>query len=353
MINKPTLFLDKEKTLNNIDRMASKFLEQRIHFQPHAKTHQSRAIANWFRDFGVNSLTVSSIEMLSYFANDQWDKLLLALPIHPVIFRQLNDWNNKIDLTVISSSLKHIRTFNNILDKPIKLLIDCDPKYGRTGIPIHDHESISILINEVKALKNIQLSGCYLHAGHSYNCSSIEEIQRFYSSQSEHIKALKNTFQTPIYFGDTPTCSVVNNFSNIDVATPGNFVFYDIMQATIGSCNVEDISIELACPVIDWKSNGNQAQLIIHGGAVHFSKDSMIINEQTIYGQLSGYPNIYVHKLSQEHGLLYGPSPLIEVLAEQTQVNIYPVHSCLTAQSMGFYIDRENGLEYDHMSKNH
>ncbi|MEL0011179.1 MAG: alanine racemase [Bacteroidota bacterium] len=351
MLDKPTLFINKEKTLHNVERMYGKLLGQNTNLQPHAKTHQSRHVANWLRDYSIDSLTVSSMEMLSYFAKDQWNKLLLALPIHPGILAQVKDWNSTIDLTVISSSIEHICMLDNVLDKPIKVLIDCDPEYGRTGILIHDHEAISTVIKKMNTLSNIQFSGFYLHAGHSYYCNSKQEILNFYSQLSNYIGTLKGTFNYPVYFGDTPTCSVANNFDLLDVATPGNFIFYDLMQTHIGSCTRDDISIEMVCPVIDWKHNGEQAQLIIHGGAVHFSKDSMTIQGQTIFGQLSRYPSLFVHKLSQEHGLIYGPSSLIEQVSRERVVHIQPVHSCLSAQSMGFYIDSETGLEYDHMSK--
>ena len=36
--------------------------------------------------------------------------------------------------------------------------------------------------------------------------------------------------------GSTPTASVVERFAGCDEVRPGNYVFYDAFQATIGSC---------------------------------------------------------------------------------------------------------------------
>jgi len=57
-ITKPTLILDKTVCLNNIRRMAKKAQKYNIKFRPHFKTHQSAKIGNWFREFGVTSITV-------------------------------------------------------------------------------------------------------------------------------------------------------------------------------------------------------------------------------------------------------------------------------------------------------
>ena len=52
-IVRPTLVLDKDTCLRNIERMAEKAKSKNLIFRPHFKTHQSSIIGNWFRDFGV------------------------------------------------------------------------------------------------------------------------------------------------------------------------------------------------------------------------------------------------------------------------------------------------------------
>ncbi|MEJ0055892.1 MAG: hypothetical protein WDN75_09730 [Bacteroidota bacterium] len=50
--------------------------------------------------------------------------------------------------------------------------------------------------------------------------------------------------------GDTPTCTVADEFTGINEVRPGNLVFYDMMQVIIGSCKREDVAIAMACPVV-------------------------------------------------------------------------------------------------------
>ena len=55
-----------------------------------------------------------------------------------------------------------------MLDKPLQVLLDIDPNYGRTGIPIDQLSSIMKFYKDLSALAKIKLTGCYIHAGNSY-----------------------------------------------------------------------------------------------------------------------------------------------------------------------------------------
>ncbi|MFV0375749.1 MAG: hypothetical protein ACK5JD_00445 [Mangrovibacterium sp.] len=62
-IIRPTLLLDKAVCLRNIARMAERAKAKNLKFRPHFKTHQSAVIGTWYRQFGVSSITVSSVQM--------------------------------------------------------------------------------------------------------------------------------------------------------------------------------------------------------------------------------------------------------------------------------------------------
>ena len=72
---------------------------------------------------------------------------------------------------------------------------------------------------------------------------------------------------------------------------PGNFVFYDLDQLKIGSCQLEQIAIRLVCPIISIYKERNT--LLIYGGSVHFSKDYIIENEKKCFGYVYYGKSIY------------------------------------------------------------
>ncbi len=69
---RPTLLIDKRKCISNIEFMASKATRHNLFFRPHFKTHNSITVGNWFKEFGVSGITVSSVEMAQYFIKAGW-----------------------------------------------------------------------------------------------------------------------------------------------------------------------------------------------------------------------------------------------------------------------------------------
>ncbi|HHE37598.1 MAG TPA: alanine racemase, partial [Candidatus Cloacimonetes bacterium] len=100
-ITRPTLILDKQKCLNNIKFMVEKGKKNNLKFRPHFKTHQSSIIGNWFRDFGVKSITVSSVGMAEYFAENGWKDITIAFPFNLLEMDKINELAAKIYLHIL------------------------------------------------------------------------------------------------------------------------------------------------------------------------------------------------------------------------------------------------------------
>ncbi|MEX2362512.1 MAG: hypothetical protein WD597_02765 [Balneolaceae bacterium] len=193
----------------------------------------------------------------------------------------------------------------------------------------------------------------YSHSGHTYKARSAAEVQEIAGESLELLSRLKADFTgIPVCFGDTPSCSVLEDFGPADQISPGNFVFYDWMQVQIGACTPEEIAVVMRCPVIE--KFDERKQILIHGGAVHFSKDSVETNSHINFGQLlspSGSSKNYLQRISQEHGVMNCDAETFDSLSIGDTVDIYPIHSCLTADLMREYHTRD-GKVIDHMNGN-
>jgi D-serine deaminase-like pyridoxal phosphate-dependent protein len=192
--------------------------------------------------------------------------------------------------------------------------------------------------------------GFLTHAGHSYSCRTRDQILTVHRESVALLAAMAADYRSAyplleISTGDTPTCSIADDFSNVDEIRPGNFVFYDLMQAYISSCSKKDIAVAVACPVVAKHRERNE--IILYGGAIHFAKDSLVTNEgTTIYGELVrvsgdswGEPpeGCYISKLSQEHGTLKVTDAVFRQISVGDMVAILPVHSCMTANLLAGY----------------
>ena len=357
----PTLVLDQDICKNNILRMAKKADSLDVRFKPHMKTHQSATTGRWLRDAGVEAITVSSLKMAEYFADNGWSDITIAFPCNIRQIKRLDNLASTISLTLLINNLQVAEKLDQELTSDIKAYIEIDTGSGRTGHQISEKEVITELIQFLNTTNHIDWIGFYSHPGHSYQARKESEIQNIHQTVVTQFRILRNELEPQfgpieICIGDTPCCSKGEEFAGIDAISPGNFVFYDLMQTQIGSCSIEDIAVAMACPVVE--KYPQRTELAIHGGAIHFSKEQLEEDAITHYGKVAKRENghwkildqrSYLNSLSQEHGIIKCSSATFKNYEIGDMIWVLPVHSCLTANLMKHY-QLLNGKEIHQMS---
>jgi D-serine deaminase-like pyridoxal phosphate-dependent protein len=343
-IVKPTLILDKKRVLKNIEKMAGKAKRAHVRYRPHFKTHQSAEIGNWFRDFGVTAITVSSLDMAQYFADGGWSDITVAIIVNLLEIDKINSLAGKIKLDLLVDSEEVLSALSQNLQHDAGMWIKVDTGYHRTGVLWDDFESIRSLAQKIRESPRLTFKGLLTHAGHSYRAKSVEEIQGIHDETVIRLSAVKDYLHgagieiCEISVGDTPTCSVVDNFEGLDEIRPGNFVFYDLMQEKRGACTEDEIAVAVACPVVGKYKDRNQ--IVVYGGAVHLST-AYIVDEtgRQVFGYATSMQkgtfgpinrNAAVIALSQEHGTVQVEASSLSRIKPENVLPIYPVHSCLT-----------------------
>ena len=108
---------------------------------------------------------------------------------------------------------------------------------NRSGTEWNDSEEIMRIAERLTGSEYLRMAGFLTHAGHAYKASSINEIIEIYNDTLKKLQFVNALFPgagTIISSGDTPSCSVVENFRGLDEIRPGNFVFYDLTQEKLG-----------------------------------------------------------------------------------------------------------------------
>ncbi len=351
-IEKPALLLDQKRAINNICRMAEKAKRSGVLFRPHFKTHQSAQIGEWFREFGVEAITVSSVEMALYFAQHDWKNIAIAFPVNILEIEKINKLASSIHLNLLVESEETVAFLEKNLNGRINAWLKIDVGYHRAGIGWDHFDEVIALARLIDSSVKMVFKGLLTHAGHTYQARSATEVSAIYDDTVQKLQNSKRCLidkgfpETQISIGDTPSCSIINDFSGVDEIRPGNFVFYDVMQFNIGSCAEQDIAVAVACPVVAKHRERNET--VIYGGAVHLSKEFIIDKEgKKIFGYVAllektGWgtiiQNSYVSALSQEHGIIKTDSNFFDRVEIGDVVAILPVHSCLTVNSMRSYL---------------
>ena len=125
-IIRPTLILDKEKCLRNIERMAKKAETLSLDFRPHFKTHQSAEIGEWFRQYGVQKITVSSVQMASFFASHGWTDITIAFPVNILEIDDINILAGKIKLNLLIENKEALLSLDKFIRFPVGIFIKVD-----------------------------------------------------------------------------------------------------------------------------------------------------------------------------------------------------------------------------------
>lgn len=358
----PTLLLDKKKSLNNISRMVQKAKENGVRLRPHFKTHQSAQVGAWFREYNIDAITVSSVKMARYFANQGWNDILVAFPANVLEMDSMNELASRIKLHLLAVNVETVEALSIGLKHPVQLWIKIDTGYRRTGVLANNHQDLDNLLQKIKESDKLQFAGFVVHDGHTYKQTDTYAIQTIHNTSVYLLQLLRDRYigQFPdlqLSIGDTPSCSILDNLSGVDEIRPGNFVFYDLTQQRIGSCSFDDIAVCMACPVV--AKHPKRGEIIIYGGSVQFSKDALQLEDSSvIYGRVVEFTNdgwtapvngIDLVSLSQEHGVIKASPEQFEKYHIGDMIGILPVHSCLTADLMRGYMTTEGEI-LEHLS---
>ncbi len=345
-ISRPTLLVNENQCRSNIQSMLTKATTNGAVFRPHFKTHQSGLIGKWFADAGIKAITVSSVKMATYFATHGWKDITIAFPVNLRELDAIDQLACRVRLQLVVDDEQVFEQIGQQVKNACEFMIKIDVGYQRAGIPMENAEAIASLAARIQNSKQHKLRGLLTHAGQNYRAgggiSQVEATTRIAGEKMQALRHVIGRSDLVLSWGDTPSCSMLNHIPYFDEWRPGNFVFYDVMQYHIGSCQFSDIAVAMACPVVSVYPE--RGELLMYGGSVHFSGDYIAgDNNFRLYGYVvplteNGWgqplPSAYVASLSQEHGIVRMSQAQLKFYKPGDLIGILPIHSCLTADAV-------------------
>ena len=167
--------------------------------------------------------------MAKYFSKD-WSDITVAFPVNILEIETVNRLAEKIQFNLLVESVETADFLKRSLTNRVGFFMKIDVGYKRTGISPTDTEKIDEILTLTEDNEYLEFKGFLTHAGHTYHCRSREEILAIHRETIGFLSFLNNKFKPKypkiiISVGDTPGCSVAEDFSMFDEIRPGNFVF--------------------------------------------------------------------------------------------------------------------------------
>lgn len=349
----PAFIVDRERVRRNCDAMRLKARDSAVTFRPHVKTHKTVEAARMQHGGEIGPITVSTLAEAEFFADAGFSDITYAVPVAPAKFERIAALADRVDrlaLLIDSEEARQaLEAFASTKRRTFDVHLKVDCGYHRAGVDPSSPDSVR-LATALARSESIRFQGLLTHAGHSYNARDVEEIRRIAAEESGALSRFRALLASAGLadarrsIGSTPTASVVERFSDCDEVRPGNYVFYDAFQATIGSCALDDCAVSVLTTVVG--SYPERETLIVDAGALALSKDAGPTQIDPAFGygivcdeHLQPLP-MRIEALSQEHGKVRarGHVPI------GTRLRIIPNHSCLTAAMYDVYSVIEEGI---------
>lgn len=357
----PCLILDVDRVRHNAARIGAIARQNGVRLRPHIKTHKCVEVARLQTAGHDGAVTVSTLKEARAFADAGFSQVTYAVPIEQGKFAQAIDLvRDGVKLSLITDDAETAQALDKAAGDagvPFDVFLKVDCGYHRCGVEPHTAEATSIP-RQIADSKNLHFAGILTHAGHSYNARSRDEIVEIARQEREvmvaHAEALRaGGIEVPtVSIGSTPSITHVDHLEGIDEIRPGNYIFFDAFQATLGSCASDDCALTVLAAVVH--RDPARKKVIVDAGAIAMSKDrgAVEIDSKCGYGRvldLEGNAlDAHVSSLSQEHGVFHvGDDAVFDRLTVGSRLRILANHSCLTAAQHSHYNVMEAGKIVD------
>ncbi|HCZ01045.1 MAG: hypothetical protein A3D16_02680 [Rhodobacterales bacterium RIFCSPHIGHO2_02_FULL_62_130] len=345
----PCLILDRSRLNQNAARMTRRFANSGVQLRPHMKTAKSIDVARIALAGNFGGVTVSTLKEAEYFADHGIDDITYAVSVVPEKMPRITALIKRgVKLGLITDQVAVAHDLSRRAQAEgvtLDVLIELDSGERRAGLLAGDAAVVE-LGRALHDLPGLRLAGVLTHAGNSYQCRTLADIQHV--AETERLAAVTAATQLRaaglpcpvVSVGSTPTATHGLSLEGLTEMRCGVYMFGDVFQAEIGSHRLEDIAVSVLATVIGHRPDMNSA--LIDAGGLALSKDRSTgaagLAEDIGFGMILSEDgsrrigSVRVGHVYQEHGMLTaeGPFPFDE-LPIGARVRVLPNHVCMTA----------------------
>lgn len=307
---------------------------------PMVKTHKSTEIAAMQQAAGADGFLCGTLDECEALANRGIRNIMYAYPVasEPSLSRVMA-LSQKCNMIVRIDCLQSAMLISEKFARHNAILNCCviiDSGLHRFGI---EPQQAAEFVKQLQGLKGIKVVGIATHPGHVYGVQTKQDVKKCAQDEMLALKAAGDILQQAGYkvgaisSGSTPTFKEALKSDLIGIYHPGNYVFNDVIQMSLGAVEEEDCSLSILATVISVREGNTY---LIDAGSKCFGLDQGAHGNTAItgFGVVKGHPELVVSSLSEEVGKLTAMSKSDIKVGQKVQ--IIPNHACVPANMTSF-----------------
>lgn len=327
----PAALVDLEILERNIAGMAAQARRHGVKLRPHAKTHKCVEIGRMQLAAGACGLSLAKTSEAEVFAAAGFDDLFIAYPVvGEDKGRRLLALSERARLSVGVDSAEGALTLAQVFQgtgRRLDVLLEVDVGFHRVGVA---PEAAAQVARRIADLPGLRLAGLFTHAGHAYGAETPERLAQIGQQEgalllqaAEAVRAAGLVVEA-VSVGSTPTAAQAMAVPGVTEVRPGNYVFRDASQLSLGACTLEDCALTVLATVVSAPAPG---RAVVDAGSKTLSTDPLRPRPDGYGMVLSGGGTSRLERLSEEHGVMaMSPADSFRV---GERVRILPNHACV------------------------
>jgi D-serine deaminase-like pyridoxal phosphate-dependent protein len=296
---------------------------------------------------GAVGICCAKLGEAEVFADAGIADIRLPYPVNPINADRVIALLGKTRLSIIVDDMGVAEGWSKAMTdagKTLDVLVKVDVGFHRCGINPGAADAAD-RVAFVASLPGLNFRGLLSHAGHAYHAASEMELEHIAVREAEMLRDLAERATAlgvtidEISVGSTPTSRFIGKQIGAAFAPtemrPGNYVFFDRTQTTLGAAAVETCAMFIAATVVSMPASD---RVILDSGAKTLALDgargftAMPGHGLVILPDGTPDPTLVIERLSEEHATVKATAPTRLKIGDR--VRVLPNHACVVTNLM-------------------
>lgn len=321
----PTLLVDHDRLIGNIERMQTTCDLHGVELWPHMKTHKMLEVARLQLQAGAKGLVCAKIGEAEAMLPSGVRRIFLAHslvdPLQAPRLRRLSESLDELILACTSEgqaiALEAVLASCS-LHLPVLMAVDTGAgREGARGV-----DGAVRLAECIRRQPHMTLRGLYTHEGHAYSAAE-DNVGAVATEVHDYLISLRDRIDPAltVWPGCSVTAAALASQPGITAIRPGTYVFGDLsLAATKRIMRWDDVAATILATVVDRPEPG---LALLDAGSKTFSGDK---SAQGLSGSWHDHRDIHVSRCSEEHGWCTGSQ--VDELRIGERARVIVAHIC-------------------------